>query len=245
MSDKSQSDFAKAASSDPWRIGTATRSRLSAPALALGLTLSLTIFAVACGDSDGDASTTAEATSDSAGSAGTEATQTADTGDAAGAEEASGEPGEPTTDSESDSADQTEEADLAEGTDGDTAAGTADESDTSETDAEQAADTGELFPDVLDATLSPEGDGSYTVAVTLSSPYDSPERYADAWRVSDLEGNELGIRVLTHDHANEQPFTRSQSGIAIPEDVDTVLIEGRDQISGWGGASIEVPVPTT
>ena len=62
------------------------------------------------------------------------------------------------------------------------------------------------FPDVLAVDLQPRGDGSYDVAVTLSSPYDTPQRYADGWRVLDAEGNVLGTHTLLHDHAAEQPF---------------------------------------
>lgn len=98
----------------------------------------------------------------------------------------------------------------------------------------------ELFPDVLAAEATRADDGSWTFTVTLSSPYDSPERYADAWRVRSAEGEEFGVRILTHDHADEQPFTRSQSGIEIPADVSSVIVEGRDQVSGWGGATVEV-----
>ena len=85
-----------------------------------------------------------------------------------------------------------------------------------------------------------DGSGTWTFDATLSSPYDTPQRYADAWRVVGPDGTVFGIRELTHDHASEQPFTRSQTGIEIPEDVQTVTVEGRDQISGWGGATVEV-----
>ena len=61
----------------------------------------------------------------------------------------------------------------------------------------------------------------------------------------DPEGNELGIRVLTHDHANEQPFTRSQGGIAVPEGVSEVTIQGRDLGNGWGGGDLVVALPST
>ena len=103
-----------------------------------------------------------------------------------------------------------------------------------------ADDVEELFPDVLAAEATLDGDGTWTFRTTLSSPYDTPQRYADAWRVLDPDGNELGVRILTHDHANEQPFTRSLSNVEIPDDVTTVTIEGRDQVSGWGGATVEV-----
>lgn len=107
--------------------------------------------------------------------------------------------------------------------------------------SDAAAD--ELFPDVIDATATSDGEGTWRFDVTISSPYDSPEQYADAWRVLGPDGTEYGIRVLTHDHAGEQPFTRSQGGIAIPPEVDTVTIEGRDLRNGWGGATLELTLP--
>ncbi len=106
------------------------------------------------------------------------------------------------------------------------------------TDDRSAAD--ELFPDVLGAAATRQSDGSWTFEATISSPYDSPERYADAWRVLGPDGTVYGIRELGHDHANEQPFTRSQNGIEIPEGVEVVTVEGRDQESGWGGDTVEV-----
>lgn len=97
-----------------------------------------------------------------------------------------------------------------------------------------------LFPDVVAAEVVRNGDGTYRFDVTISSPYDSNDQYADAWRVLGLEGTEYGVRILTHPHANEQPFTRSLDGIEIPDDVATVVVQGRDLVNGWGGATLEV-----
>ena len=101
------------------------------------------------------------------------------------------------------------------------------------------------FPDILAAQATPEGDGAWRFDVTVSSPYDTPERYADAWRVVGPDGTEYGIRELTHDHASEQPFTRSQTGIVIPTDVTVVTVEGRDQANGWGGGALTVDLTAT
>ncbi len=98
------------------------------------------------------------------------------------------------------------------------------------------------FPDVLDAQLEATGD-TWRLSATLSSPYDTPERYADAFRALAPNGEELGVRVLLHDHANEQPFTRSLTGLEIPDDVDTVIVEGRDLEYGWGGDTVALEVP--
>jgi len=96
------------------------------------------------------------------------------------------------------------------------------------------------FPAVIAAEAAPGDDGTWRFSVTISSPYDSPERYADAWRVLDPTGAELGVRVLTHDHAGEQPFTRSLAGVTIDAKVETVTIEGRDLVNGWGGTTLEL-----
>jgi hypothetical protein len=105
--------------------------------------------------------------------------------------------------------------------------------------SEAEGDTGDgLFPDVLEVSATQSDDGTWTFNVTISSPYDSPERYADAWRVLAPDGAQLGIRVLLHDHAGEQPFTRSESGIEIPDDITEVLVQARDQLNGWGGTTV-------
>jgi hypothetical protein len=92
----------------------------------------------------------------------------------------------------------------------------------------------EKFPDVVSATARRDGD-TWTFNVTVSSPYDTPERYADGWRVLGPDGTVYGEHKLAHDHQNEQPFTRTQSGVMIPGDIGSVMIEGRDQVSGYGG----------
>ena len=98
------------------------------------------------------------------------------------------------------------------------------------------------FPDVIDASAEQVAD-TWTISSTLSSPYDTPERYADAWRVVGPDGTVYGERILAHDHAGEQPFTRSESGIEIPDDVTEVVIEGRDLEAGYGGATFTLLLP--
>ncbi len=103
-----------------------------------------------------------------------------------------------------------------------------------------AESVNDAFPSIIAAEATLEDAGTWRFDVTVSSPYDTPERYADAWRVVGPDGSEYGIRVLTHDHASEQPFTRSQGGIEIPGDVTIVTIEGRDLANGWGGATLDL-----
>ena len=95
------------------------------------------------------------------------------------------------------------------------------------------------FPSIVSASASAQGE-TWTFAVTVSSPYDTPERYADGWRVRGPDGKVYGEHSLDHDHATEQPFTRTQPGVAIPNGVDSVTIEGRDKSNGYGGRTVEV-----
>lgn len=107
-----------------------------------------------------------------------------------------------------------------------------------------ATPTGEQrFPDVLTADIVRDDARSWTVSATISSPYDTTERYADAFRVLTPDGRELGVRVLTHPHQDEQPFTRSLSGVEIPVDVQTVVVQGRDLVHGWGGTTFTIVLP--
>jgi len=97
----------------------------------------------------------------------------------------------------------------------------------------------QLFPDIIDATAEQTNLG-WTFNATVSSPYDTADRYADAWRIVGPDGTVYGTRELAHDHAAEQPFTRTIQAVEIPEDVEVVTIEGRDQDNGWGGGTFEV-----
>lgn len=99
------------------------------------------------------------------------------------------------------------------------------------------------FPDVLSATVRAVSANTFDFDVTVSSPYDTPQRYADGFRVTRLSGELLGERTLWHDHQNEQPFTRDLHGVRIPDGIRTVRIQARDQQHGYGGRSIEVELP--
>lgn len=120
------------------------------------------------------------------------------------------------------------ETDVVEDTDGDTAGA----------DPETADD--DRFPNVIEVSFEREGNGPYSFDVTISSPYDTPERYADAWRVVGLDGTVYGTRELTHDHQFEQPFTRSLAGVEIPDGVGELLVEARDSVHGWGGGTVDI-----
>ncbi len=99
------------------------------------------------------------------------------------------------------------------------------------------------YPDVVSATVRPRAPDIFDFDVTVSSPYDTPQRYADAFRVTGKDGVVFGERRLLHDHAGEQPFTRDLYGVKIPSGVRTVVIQARDQKYGYGGKTVEVTLP--
>jgi hypothetical protein len=76
--------------------------------------------------------------------------------------------------------------------------------------------------------------------VTLSHPDTGWDHYADGWEVLDAEGNSLGVRELAHPHVTEQPFTRSLSGVKIPEGVTVVYVRARCNVDGWSDELFEV-----
>jgi hypothetical protein len=110
-------------------------------------------------------------------------------------------------------------------------------------DAQPSTATDVRFPDVLSATVRSMAADRFDFDVTISSPYDTPRRYADGFRVMQLSGAVLGERTLWHDHQAEQPFTRDLYGVKIPAGVRVVRIQARDQKHGYGGRTIEVPLP--
>jgi len=97
-------------------------------------------------------------------------------------------------------------------------------------------------PEVVDVTATKSGD-SWRFDVAILHADTGWDDYADGWEVVDADGNQLGIRPLAHPHVNEQPFTRSQSGIVISDDVTEVYIRVRDNVNGWYETRYPVALP--
>ncbi len=106
-----------------------------------------------------------------------------------------------------------------------------------------AAADGQKFPDVVSAVARVGSLGKLDFDVTVSSPYDSAARYADAFKVMGKDGTVYGERTLWHDHADEQPFTRDLYGVAVPASVNAVVIQARDKKFGYGGKTVEIRLP--
>lgn len=92
----------------------------------------------------------------------------------------------------------------------------------------------------VEATLASNG---WRFDVTLQHGDTGLDDYADGWRVELADGTILGERPLGHPHVAEQPFTRSTSGIQIPEGTAQVFIRARTNVDGW--ADTTTPIELT
>jgi len=98
--------------------------------------------------------------------------------------------------------------------------------------------------DIDDVTASKTASG-WTFNVTVRHEDTGWEHYADKWDVLAPDGTLLGTRVLAHPHENEQPFTRSLSGVEIPASVKTVTIRAHDSVHEYGGKEFVLELPAS
>jgi hypothetical protein len=96
--------------------------------------------------------------------------------------------------------------------------------------------------DITDATARMSGD-SWTFSVTLMHDDSGWDHYADLWQIYSPDGKLLGERVLLHPHVQEQPFTRSLSGVEIPDDVSEVFIRAHDSVHGQSPQNYRIVLP--
>ncbi|MDH3702435.1 MAG: hypothetical protein OEU46_14080 [Alphaproteobacteria bacterium] len=98
--------------------------------------------------------------------------------------------------------------------------------------------------DVLKVEARKGGGGAYSFDVTVKHADTGWKHYANKWDVLSPDGKKvLGTRTLFHPHEDEQPFTRSLSGVRIPAGLDAVLVRAHDSVHGTGGKTIRVKVP--
>lgn len=93
---------------------------------------------------------------------------------------------------------------------------------------------------ILFVSARSNGENTWSFAVTLEHEDTGWEDYADGWDVVLPDGTVIKpdadspfTRLLLHPHENEQPFTRSQSGVAIPAGVTTVYVRAHELVEGY------------
>ncbi len=98
-------------------------------------------------------------------------------------------------------------------------------------------------PAVIEKIVATESARGWTFSVTLRHGDTGWDDYADGWRVVAPDGTVLGTRVLAHPHETEQPFTRSQGGIVIPDTLSSVMVQARTLTEGWDPAGVVFDLP--
>ncbi|MCG8559457.1 MAG: hypothetical protein MI824_06640 [Hyphomicrobiales bacterium] len=97
--------------------------------------------------------------------------------------------------------------------------------------------------DVVGVKINKQGGGAYSFDVSVRHGDTGWKHYANKWDVVAPDGTVLGTRELLHPHENEQPFTRSLSGVKIPDGIGKVTLRAHDSVHGYGGAEVTVDVP--
>jgi hypothetical protein len=106
--------------------------------------------------------------------------------------------------------------------------------------------------DVLYVVARQESENVWHFSVTVEHPDTGWEDYADGWDVVLPDGTVVKpdpespfTRLLLHPHENEQPFTRSQSGILIPPHINSVTVRAHDLVDGFGGSEVLLDLEAT
>lgn len=94
--------------------------------------------------------------------------------------------------------------------------------------------------DVVGVEFEKSGDQTYRFNVTVRHDDQGWGHYADRWEIISADGKVLGKRVLAHPHTNEQPFTRSLSGVRIPSGTKNVTVRAHDSVHALGGNSMVI-----
>ena len=97
--------------------------------------------------------------------------------------------------------------------------------------------------DVVKVEAIKSGDRTYQFHVTVSHRDEGWDHYANKWDVVGPDDTVLGTRTLYHPHVDEQPFTRSLSGVKVPEGISEVTIRAHDSVHEYGGRAVTVVLP--
>ena len=97
--------------------------------------------------------------------------------------------------------------------------------------------------DVVVVNVKMTAKDTFSFDVTVRHADEGWKHYADKWDVVAPDGTVLGTRTLYHPHVDEQPFTRSLSGVKISESIKEVTVRAHDSVHRYGGKTITVVIP--
>jgi hypothetical protein len=97
--------------------------------------------------------------------------------------------------------------------------------------------------DIVDVEIRMTGKDTFSFDVTVNHADEGWKHYADKWDVVAPDGSVLGTRTLFHPHVDEQPFTRSLSGVKITDSIKEVTVRAHDSVHEYGGKTITLALP--
>jgi len=97
--------------------------------------------------------------------------------------------------------------------------------------------------DVIKVDIKKSNSNTYYFSVTGQHPDTGWKHYANKWDIVSKEGTVFGTRILHHPHVDEQPFTRSLSGVSIPARVKSVIVRAHDSVHKYGGRVMTIELP--
>ncbi|NRG18847.1 hypothetical protein HPQ64_14235 [Rhizobiales bacterium] len=106
-----------------------------------------------------------------------------------------------------------------------------------------AGSSGAGEADIVEARATRTGEGVWRFDVTVSHADEGWGHYADRFDIVAPDGTVLGERILLHPHVNEQPFTRSLTGVKVPDGATFVEVRANDKVHGLGGTSLKIDLP--
>ncbi len=98
-------------------------------------------------------------------------------------------------------------------------------------------------PPTIEAVRAVQTGETWRFDVTIRHGDTGWDHYADGWDILTPEGEVLGFRELLHPHVNEQPFTRSLSGVVLPAGLSEVVLRARCSQTGWSEPQYTVSIP--
>ena len=97
--------------------------------------------------------------------------------------------------------------------------------------------------DVTRVEVRQTASGIYHFDVTVRHDDTGWDHYVDKWDVLAPDGTVVGSRTLYHPHVDEQPFTRSLSGVKVAETIFELTVRAHDSVHAYGGKTVTVVLP--
>jgi hypothetical protein len=97
--------------------------------------------------------------------------------------------------------------------------------------------------DIVEVRVRMTGKDTYSFDVAVRHADEGWKHYADKWDVVAPDGTVLGTRTLYHPHVDEQPFTRSLSGVKISDSIKEITVRAHDSVHGYGGKTVTMAIP--